>query len=71
VSGGFDGRTALVDTAMQGWIRDQDPAAIGAALHERFVSGYESGSLLTPEDSASALLAHLDAGGSGQIWDVP
>jgi gluconate 5-dehydrogenase/3-oxoacyl-[acyl-carrier protein] reductase len=56
---------------MQGWIRDQDPAEIGAALHERFVSGYESGSLLTPEDSASALLAHLDAGGNGQIWDVP
>ena len=31
----------------------------------------ESGSLLTPEDSAAALLAHLDAGGNGQIWDVP
>jgi NAD(P)-dependent dehydrogenase (short-subunit alcohol dehydrogenase family) len=64
-------RPGAVDTAMQGWIRDQDPAAIGAALHERFVTGYESGSLLTPEDSASALLAHLDAGGNGQIWDVP
>jgi NAD(P)-dependent dehydrogenase (short-subunit alcohol dehydrogenase family) len=45
--------------------------ATKAALHERFVTGYESGSLLTPEDSASALLDHLDAGGSGQIWDVP
>jgi NAD(P)-dependent dehydrogenase (short-subunit alcohol dehydrogenase family) len=64
-------RPGAVDTAMQGWIRDQDPAEIGSALHERFVSGYESGSLLTPEDSASALLDHLDAGGNGQIWDVP
>jgi len=64
-------RPGAVDTAMQGWIRDQDPAEIGSALHERFVTGYESGSLLTPEDSASALLAHLDAGGNGQIWDVP
>jgi 3-oxoacyl-[acyl-carrier protein] reductase len=64
-------RPGAVDTAMQGWIRDQDPAVIGSALHERFVTGYESGSLLTPEDSASALLAHLDAGGNGQIWDVP
>jgi NAD(P)-dependent dehydrogenase (short-subunit alcohol dehydrogenase family) len=63
-------RPGAVDTAMQGWIRAQDPAEIGAGLHERFVSGYESGALLTPEDSASALLAHLDAGGSGQIWDV-
>jgi NAD(P)-dependent dehydrogenase (short-subunit alcohol dehydrogenase family) len=64
-------RPGAVDTAMQGWIRDQDPAEIGTALHERFVSGYESGSLLTPEDSAAALLDHLDAGGNGQIWDVP
>jgi NAD(P)-dependent dehydrogenase (short-subunit alcohol dehydrogenase family) len=64
-------RPGAVDTAMQGWIRDQDPAEIGTALHERFVTGYESGGLLTPEDSAAALLDHLDAGGSGQIWDVP
>jgi NAD(P)-dependent dehydrogenase (short-subunit alcohol dehydrogenase family) len=64
-------RPGAVDTAMQGWIRDQDPGEIGAALHERFVTGYESGSLLTPEDSASALLDHLDVGGNGQIWDVP
>lgn len=64
-------RPGAVDTAMQGWIRDQDPAEIGSALHDRFVTGYESGSLLTPEDSASALLDHLDAGGNGQIWDIP
>ncbi len=36
-------RPGAVDTAMQGWIRDQDPAEIGTALHERFVTGYESG----------------------------
>jgi 3-oxoacyl-[acyl-carrier protein] reductase len=64
-------RPGAVDTAMQSWIRDQDPAEIGAALHQRFVTGYESGTLLTPEDSAAALLGHLDVGGSGQIWDVP
>ena len=27
-------RPGTVDTAMQGWIRDQDPAEIGSALHE-------------------------------------
>jgi len=64
-------RPGAVDTAMQGWIRAQDPAEIGAALHQRFVGSYESGSLITPEQSAAALLDHLRAGGSGQIWDVP
>jgi 3-oxoacyl-[acyl-carrier protein] reductase len=64
-------RPGAVDTAMQAWIREQEPAAIGAALHERFVTGYESGTLLTPEDSAGALVEHLSSGGNGQIWDVP
>jgi 3-oxoacyl-[acyl-carrier protein] reductase len=64
-------RPGAVDTAMQGWIRDQDPAEIGAALHEKFVSGHASGSLLTPEDSAAALIDHMKAGGNGRIWDVP
>ena len=43
---------------------------IGAALHERFIAKHESGSLTTPEQSASALLEYLRTGGSGQIWDV-
>jgi NAD(P)-dependent dehydrogenase (short-subunit alcohol dehydrogenase family) len=29
-------RPGMVDTAMQEWIRGQDPAEIGEALHERF-----------------------------------
>jgi 3-oxoacyl-[acyl-carrier protein] reductase len=64
-------RPGAVDTAMQSWIREQDPEEIGADLHERFVTRHASGELLTPEDSAAALLAHLGAGGNGQIWDVP
>lgn len=64
-------RPGAVDTAMQGWIRSQDPAEIGSALHERFVERYDAGELITPEQSAAALLAHLRARGSGQIWDVP
>jgi len=62
-------RPGAVDTAMQAWIRDQDPAEIGSALHEKFVAGFEGGTLLTPEDSAAALLDHLRGGGNGQIWD--
>lgn len=64
-------RPGAVDTAMQAWIRDQDPAEIGDALHEKFVTGHASGTLLAPEESAAALIGHLKAGGNGQVWDVP
>ena len=58
-----------VDTAMQAWIRSQDPARIGpAALHDRFTRSYESGALITPEHSARSLLAHLNSDATGQIW---
>jgi NAD(P)-dependent dehydrogenase (short-subunit alcohol dehydrogenase family) len=66
-------RPGGVDTAMQAWIRSQDPARIGHALHERFHRSYASGGLLTPETSAAALLGHLlgpDGGQTGAIWDL-
>jgi NAD(P)-dependent dehydrogenase (short-subunit alcohol dehydrogenase family) len=66
-------RPGGVDTAMQAWIRSQDPARIGATLRDRFLRSYASGSLLTPEASAAALLAHLlgpDADLTGAIWDL-
>jgi NAD(P)-dependent dehydrogenase (short-subunit alcohol dehydrogenase family) len=63
-------RPGAVDTAMQGWIREQDPAVIGRDLRERFIAMHKSGTLLTPERSASALLEHLRTGGTGQIWNV-
>jgi NAD(P)-dependent dehydrogenase (short-subunit alcohol dehydrogenase family) len=52
-------RPGGVDTAMQGWIRSQDPQRIGAGLHNRFLSRYDSGGLITPQESANALLSHL------------
>jgi NAD(P)-dependent dehydrogenase (short-subunit alcohol dehydrogenase family) len=63
-------RPGGVDTAMQAWIRDQEPAQIGTELHTRFVSSYENGALITAETSAQSLLAHLASPDSGQIWDV-
>jgi NAD(P)-dependent dehydrogenase (short-subunit alcohol dehydrogenase family) len=63
-------RPGTVDTAMQGWIRNQDPDRIGTALHERFIAMQQSGTLMTPERSASALLEHIRAGGNGEIWNV-
>jgi NAD(P)-dependent dehydrogenase (short-subunit alcohol dehydrogenase family) len=63
-------RPGGVDTAMQAWIRMQDPARIGAGLHGEFTRSYASGTLLTPERSAASLIARLDTGVTGQIWDV-
>ena len=63
-------RPGGVDTAMQAWIREQDPERIGAGLHERFNRNFAEGSLITPEHSAAALLAHLADDDTGSIWDV-
>jgi NAD(P)-dependent dehydrogenase (short-subunit alcohol dehydrogenase family) len=63
-------RPGGVDTAMQAWIRRQDPERIGADLHERFNRNYAEGSLITPEHSAAVLLAHLASYDTGAIWDV-
>ena len=62
-------RPGGVDTAMQAWIRSQDPERIGG-LHERFNKNYAEGTLITPEHSAAALLAHLAGDGTGEVWDV-
>ncbi|MET7750104.1 SDR family oxidoreductase [Micromonospora sp. NPDC005367] len=64
-------RPGPVDTAIQTWIRDQDPAAIGSVLHQRFVRSHSDGKLLTPEHSAGSLLARLSADHrTAQVWDV-
>ena len=63
-------RPGTVDTAMQGWIRKQDPGRIGTALHERFITMQQSGTLITPQRSASVLLEHIRGRANGEIWDV-
>ena len=63
-------RPGGVDTAMQAWIRGQDPGRIGTGLHERFTRNFAERALLTPEHSAAVLLSHLAGDGTGEIWDV-
>jgi NAD(P)-dependent dehydrogenase (short-subunit alcohol dehydrogenase family) len=63
-------RPGGVDTAMQAWIRQQDPARIGTATYERFNQNFADGALTTPEQSAAALIAHLGGDDTGVIWDV-
>ena len=38
-------RPGGVDTAMQAWIRQQDPGRIGTAAHERFNQSFADGTL--------------------------
>jgi NAD(P)-dependent dehydrogenase (short-subunit alcohol dehydrogenase family) len=63
-------RPGGVDTAMQAWIRQQDPGRIGTAAHERFNQSFADGTLITAGQSAAALLAHLGGDDTGAIWDV-
>lgn len=67
-------RPGTVDTVMQTWIRDQNPARIGRALHEHFTACLSQGKLITPDRAASTLLAHLirhsRAVGHVQRWPV-
>ena len=63
-------RPGSVDTAMQAWIRAQDPERIGRDLHGWFAASFASGTLMTPEDSARSLLSHLLCEDSGRVWDV-
>lgn len=63
-------RPGSVDTAMQGWIRDQDPAQIGIALHDRFSRSQAEGTLITPERSARSLLPNLAGDMTGETWEV-
>ncbi|HUB38628.1 MAG TPA: SDR family oxidoreductase [Streptosporangiaceae bacterium] len=63
-------RPGGVDTAMQAWIRRQDPDRIGAVAHESFNQNFAEGTLITPERSAAGLIAHLAGDDTGAIWDV-
>jgi len=63
-------RPGSVDTAMQGWFRAQPPDEIGAALHQHFQASYEQGALITPAQSAQALLTRLAGEATGEIWNA-
>jgi NAD(P)-dependent dehydrogenase (short-subunit alcohol dehydrogenase family) len=63
-------RPGSVDTAMQAWVRGQDPDWIGAELHRRFTAAYYDRNLTSPQRSAESLLARLDSDDNGLIWSL-
>ena len=63
-------RPGRVDTAMQEWIRGQDPDAVGGGPIERFTASHASGELISPETSARAMVVRLTSDESGGVWDV-
>lgn len=60
-------RPGIVDTAMQTFIRSQDPDRIGTAFHQRFVQRYQDGQLNSPDVPAKMLLAMLASDQNGEI----
>jgi NAD(P)-dependent dehydrogenase (short-subunit alcohol dehydrogenase family) len=63
-------RPGRVDTAMQEWIRRQDPEQVGGQLVARFVAMHAEGQLITADHSARRLITRLAGSGTGHIWDV-
>ncbi len=63
-------RPGSVDTAMQAWIRGQDPMQIGPDLHGWFSASFASGKLITAEESAGSLLPRIFSEDNGRVWDV-
>jgi NAD(P)-dependent dehydrogenase (short-subunit alcohol dehydrogenase family) len=62
-------RPGSVDTAMQAWVREQDPERIGTMAHDWFNQSYAQGIPVTPARSADALIAHLAGDDTGVIWN--
>jgi NAD(P)-dependent dehydrogenase (short-subunit alcohol dehydrogenase family) len=64
-------RPGSVDTAMQASIRADGRGRLDDATHDRFLANVAEDRLITPAQSARALVDHLGGDESGQIWNAP
>jgi 3-oxoacyl-[acyl-carrier protein] reductase len=60
----------VVDTGMQEWLRSRPDEEVGTGLSESFRRLHDDGALITPERSASGLLARLSSPATGESWSV-
>ena len=63
-------RPGSVDTAMQAQVRATGEGRVSEATHVRFVRNHAEGRLITPDESARALVDRLSGDATGQVWDV-
>lgn len=63
-------RPGTVDTAMQDWIRERGKGRLRDDTHRHFLRVHAQGALISPADSAAALLRRLPGPDNGRIWDV-
>lgn len=63
-------RPGVVDTGMQEWLRSRPDEEVATGLPASFRRLHEEGALITPERSASGLLARLSSSETGQAWNV-
>ena len=51
-------------------VRGPDPACVRRGVVNRFVAAYQAGKLITPTESATALVPRPCSTATGQIWNV-
>lgn len=64
-------RPGSVDTSMQASIRADGRGRLDDATHDRFLANVSEDRLITPAQSARALVEQLGGDESGQIWNAP
>lgn len=63
-------RPGVVDTGMQEWLRSRPDEEVATGLPANFRRLHDEGALITPERSASGLLARLASSETGQAWSA-
>ena len=61
-------RPGTVDTAMQAFVRAQDPGQVQGGLVERFQRMQREGMLISPAESARGLIERLAGTENGAVW---
>lgn len=64
-------RPGIVDTAMQTYMRSQDPQRVGESFHRRFMERFEQGTLLSPDAPAKVVVELVSSERNGEVVSTP